>query len=114
MKRLVASIILFAFAVVFACSSIGWEKRILLKAEENFMSCMEDGEIDFQKTKQAIKEWNNDKKVLYLFVEKDDFSELENKIIAFETSLDFKMCKEIVMILNELRENSEVSFETLL
>lgn len=114
MKRLVATILLFIFSVVISCSSVGWEKSILLKTEENFISCIENERINFKKADKAISEWNRDKKTLYFFTEQDDFSELENKITAFKISYDLLVCSEIVVILEELRKNSDISLETLL
>lgn len=118
MKRLIVAVVVFMFSVVVAGSSVAWKKNILLKTEENFASCIVDDAVIYQKTEQAINEWNRSKEILFLFAEQEDFSEVENKLITLksipESETSVVICKEIIMMFKELRKNSDISLEKLL
>lgn len=101
MKRFVIAIVLLA-CIVFGNLFITFVSENAIKeTRDAFLSCAEkekDNSLDVIKIKTALNTWEKNKRLLYMFMFHDDFSEIEKNMVTLRYLSEFPDFSEIKRI----------------
>lgn len=123
MKRTVVASLLLVLIFVTAAVTFSSAQNAIEKTCQALEACTEkekNENLDALKTRDALKTWENNKKILFALMFHDDFSDIENNMTELEYCLknsDFdesvKICAETSAMLVKLRDELGVSFENI-
>jgi len=124
MKRFVIAFTLLII-IATACFSITCvAQNAIEETKTALLSCAEKEKnisLDVIKVRTALNTWEKNKRILYMFMFHDNFSELEKKMIALRYLAAFPEYREIsriisesAMMLDNLKDDFRVNLENIL
>lgn len=123
MKRFVIAIILLVGIVSGNFVITSASENAIKETSDAFLSCAEkekDISLDVIKIKTALNTWEKNKRLLYMFMFHDDFSEIEKNMVKLRFLSEFpdfseikRISLEISMMLDNKRGDFHVNLENI-
>ncbi len=123
MKRFVIALTLLVFIAVGSFFVTSSAKKAIEETKDALLSCAikeENISTNVVEIKTALNTWDKNKKILYVFMFHDDFSETEKNMIKLRYLTEFpepgeikRLSRESAMMLDNLADAFCVSFENI-
>lgn len=123
MKRTVIASVLLVLSITIAVSGAALAKNAARKTSHALYACTQteqNKDLSSKKIKEAVRVWNDNKKILFVITAHDDFFEIENKMTSLEYFIEnpafaesSKLSYETALMMEKLAEDFDIKFENV-